>query len=201
MADATTTNYSFTQPEVGASQDSWGGKLNDNWASVDTELFGLQGQIDDILAVAFTPGAGIAITGDLDVGLTITADISTAANLRAGAANKLVDAASVYSAAAFVTLTDGASIAVDLDAGRNFRVTLGGNRELANPTNQKSGQAGVIIVKQDGTGGRTLSFGSHYIFPGGPIPLASGPNARNTIAYIVEENGLIYCGPASGYTT
>jgi hypothetical protein len=41
MADGTTTNYSFVQPEVGASEDTWGGKLNQNWADLDTLLGGV----------------------------------------------------------------------------------------------------------------------------------------------------------------
>jgi hypothetical protein len=78
-----------------------------------------------------------------------------------------------YSALAEVTLTDSATIAVDMSTFINAAVTLGGNRTLGNPTNAKPGQTGRIRLVQDGTGGRTLGYGSSWKFEGGIPPITS----------------------------
>ena len=61
------------------------------------------------------------------------------------------------------TLTDAATIAVDMSQGPHFQVTLGGNRTLVNPTNPGTAKEVWIAIAQDGTGGRTLAFSSDWI--------------------------------------
>lgn len=90
------------------------------------------------------------------------------------------------------TLTDGATITPDFSASNNFSVTLGGNRTLANPSNIVAGQSGVIFISQDGTGSRTLSYGSYWDFPGGTAPtLTTTASAVDLIAYVVRTTTSI----------
>jgi len=84
-------------------------------------------------------------------------------------------------------LTDGATITPDFALANNFSVTLGGSRTLANPTNLTVGQSGVIKVTQDGTGSRTLAYGSNWDFAGGTAPtLTTTANAVDILAYYVD---------------
>ena len=88
----------------------------------------------------------------------------------------------------FTSLTDGATITIDFNTGNNFCVTLGGNRTLANQTNGTVGQTGYIYVKQDGTGGRTLTFGNWWKFSGGETPeLTSVANSVDMLVYNIRE--------------
>jgi hypothetical protein len=140
-----------------------------------------------------TAGTGLTGGGDLTANRTFAVDVASDANVRAGTANKILDAAVLVSAAAPVSLADGANIAVDMNAGRVFTVTLGGNRTLDNPTNQTAGESGIFIVKQDATGNRTLSYGSNYKFAGGAPTLSTAANAIDVISYYVEADGTILC--------
>lgn len=93
---------------------------------------------------------------------------------------------------AIAALTDGATITPDFELSNNFSVTLGGSRTLANPTNLVAGQSGVIFISQDGTGSRTLAFGSYWDFPGGTAPtLSTAASSVDALVYSVRTTGSI----------
>ena len=95
-------------------------------------------------------------------------------------------------AADLIALSDGTNIAVDFDLGQNFTVTLAGNRTLSNPTNVTAGQTGSIFVTQDGTGSRTLSFGTNWEFPAATAPtMTTTAAAVDRIDYIVKSSTSI----------
>ena len=133
----------------------------------------------------------------LGLGTSATLDETTAAQFRDNTADKVLSTDQVWSAAAEVTLTDAASITVDMDSFINAVVTLGGNRTLANPTNEKVGQTGVIRVVQDGTGSRTLSFGTDYEFAGGTAPtLTTTASAEDLLFYHVLASNRVFISSA-----
>ena len=62
------------------------------------------------------------------------------------------------------TLTDGATVTWNAETQDVCKLTLGGNRTLAAPTNGTTGQFISILVIQDGTGGRTITWNAVYEF-------------------------------------
>ena len=137
-------------------------------------------------------GFGTAASANIGTGNTDVPDVSIAdvRYSQLAAANAFTNTNSFASATTFnglssftstttfkqvdspiVTLTDAASVAVNFNTGNHFLVSLAGNRTLENPTNGKVGQVGHIYVVQDGTGGRTLSYGDMYNFPSGTAPV------------------------------
>jgi hypothetical protein len=85
-----------------------------------------------------------------------------------------------------VALTDTAGvIAVDAALSNSFGLTMDGNHTLANPTNGTDGQVIRIVIKQDATGSRVITWGSKYAFVGGVSPVLS--TAANAIDYASFE--------------
>lgn len=148
-----------------------------------------------------TAGASVVVTnGDgVSGNPTIAADVASAANFRANTADKLLDTDGVWAAAAEVTLTDAATIAVDMSTFINAVVTLGGNRTLGQPSNTKVGQSGVIRIVQDGTGSRTLAYHADWEFAAGAAPaLSAAVAAQDLLFYQVIATNRIYASLVKG---
>jgi len=90
----------------------------------------------------------------------------------------------------------GTTVAWDLETKQFTSLTLAGNYTLSNPTNAPASGRGnyILVVKQDGTGGRTLSFSSKYKFSDGNAPtLSTGSNAVDLITFIYDDvSGNMY---------
>ena len=68
------------------------------------------------------------------------------------------------------TLTDGSTVSWDASTQDVCKLTLGGNRTMAAPTNNTTGQFISILVIQDGIGSRTLTWNAVFEFASDTAP-------------------------------
>ena len=86
------------------------------------------------------------------------------------------------------TLTDGATINWDASTQDVCKVTLGGNRTLAAPTNNTTGQFISILVIQDGTGSRTLTWNAVFEFAADTAPTLTTTASKGDV-FVFRYNG------------
>jgi len=150
------------------------------------------------LTVTGTTTLATALTGVLK-GTSGVVSVATAGTDYAG-----IDTAQTFTKGQrgeITVLTDGATITPDFADSNNFSVTLGGNRTLANPTNTVAGQSGSLFITQDGTGSRTLAYGTNYDFAGGTAPtLSTTAGAIDRIDYVVRTATSIHAVFTANYS-
>jgi hypothetical protein len=87
------------------------------------------------------------------------------------------------------TLTDGATIAWDVNASPVAKVTLGGNRTISAPSNSAgAGQFISLLVIQDGTGSRTLTWNAVYEFASDTAPTLTTTGGQGDL-FVFRYNG------------
>lgn len=100
-----------------------------------------------------------------------------------------------------VSLVDAATITIDGSLGDIYRVTLAGDRTLANPANIVDGQMIQVHVKQDGAGNRKLSYGAAFRFSTDlPQPtLSTLPGAMDRLLFECNGANLDLIAVNKGY--
>jgi len=176
----------WVNPEITATYASVSGQIGTITVPTDaTTLF----EVGD--KVRFKQGGGYLY-------FYITAVASTSLSITGGSEYTLTDAAITdfyvskwvspvdwpLAAQPLITLTDAATITMDLNASKSFDVTLGGNRTLA-VSNAKKGDRFSIRIKQDATGSRTVTWFSTIAWAGSSAPtLTVTANKTDTLGFL-----------------
>jgi hypothetical protein len=142
---------------------------------------------DEITIEVITQSYGNSLSAPTGMVVNVTMTDSTE---MAGSPNvSLLDATQVYTGGqtiAQVTLTPATNVTVDMERSNNLEIELNQNVTLDNPINVAPGSTLVIPIRQNGTGGYTVTFGSAYGFPGGAPTITPGANAEDLICCYVR---------------
>lgn len=131
------------------------------------------------------------VLGDADRTITLAGNLIKAAGSDVRTATddaKFVTSKALADSSGIITLTDGSTVNWDMSTGYNSKVTLGGNRTLAAPTNPIEGRTYTLQVIQDGTGSRTLTWPSAFDFGAAGSPtLQTGTGKIDFVALFCRD--------------
>lgn len=152
------------------------------------------GIVDEAAGDSVTISKRVSRRVTLDDIIALAPEASNSEVWAGTADDKFITPNRMVAAAVPVALVDGATITPDFNDGINFSVTLQGNRTLANPSNAQPGDSGIIVITQDATGSRTLSYGGNWHFTGGAASggvLSTAADAVDLLTYFVLTGGTI----------
>jgi hypothetical protein len=198
MADTTTTTYGLTKPEVGASTDTWGTKLNNNLDSLDDLLDGTTAIAPNLstLTIAGTAVTSTAAEINLLDGLTgtVLTDGAVGVSVQAyDAENAVTDAAQTFTASQRGTVTTDNDLSFDMNVTNFFKCTPTGTAALTF-TNITAGQSGNIWL--DNSAGVVISAASTTYIASADLTTISTAGVYFLSYYSDGTNVMVSATPA-----
>ena len=86
------------------------------------------------------------------------------------------------------TLTDGSTVSWNASTEDVAKVTLAGNRTLGSASSGTTGQFISLLIIQDGTGSRTLTWNAAYEFASDTAPTLTTTAAKGDV-FVFRYNG------------
>lgn len=146
--------------------------------------------------VVVTNGSGtITLSTPQSIGTASTPQFARLGLGQAADSSAVMAATGQYFSTKF-TDTDAATIAVDWNSGNVHYVVIGATGRTVTFSNPKDGARYVFMVKQDGTGSRTITtWPATVLWPGGTAPtLTTGANKVDIIGCVYDgTNTKYYC--------
>ena len=196
MADGTTPNQGFTLPEVGASEDTWGTKINDNWTETDTLLGAVSAT-----EIAILDGATVT-TAQLNYVVGVTSAIQTQINTKitADVTGEFI-ADSYNETYAAVTSTSNATT-VNCETGNTFSHILTENTTFTFSNPPASGTAyamSIEIIQDASASGFTVTWPTSVDWPAATAPtLTATASAKDVFVFTSRDGGTTWYGFTAG---
>ncbi|WP_428491671.1 hypothetical protein [Rhodopila sp.] len=193
--------YGYNGTALVGPQASFRAYASQNWTTGATGTYG---------DIAITPPNSITLTSvirfESDTGVTVPPTV-TGGDKGAGTINATglyVNGAALITAATpttytaqqnfgTATLTDAATVTWNLNTAQTAKVTLGGNRTMATPTNMIDGGNYMLRVIQDGTGSRTITWNAVFKWPSGTAPTLSTGAGKVDLLSCTSDGASMLC--------